>query len=89
MTADGPPGRRRGRAPRQPGARDLLRGLAAEGTTVLVSSHLLAEAAQAVDSVVILDRGRLVTQSALADLTASGRLEEVFLQLTTEPSAAN
>src|SRR5580700_9014308 len=69
--------------------RDLLRGLAAEGTTVLVSSHILAEVAQTVDSVVILDRGRLVTQSALADLTAGGTLEEVFLQLTTEPSAAN
>ncbi len=69
--------------------RDLLRGLAAEGTTVLVSSHILAEVAQTVDSVVILDRGRLVTQSALADLTAGGSLEEVFLQLTTEPSAAN
>jgi ABC-2 type transport system ATP-binding protein len=69
--------------------RDLLRGLAAEGTTVLVSSHILAEVAQTVDSVVILDRGRLVTQSALADLTSGGSLEEVFLQLTTEPSAAN
>jgi ABC-2 type transport system ATP-binding protein len=69
--------------------RDLLRGLAAEGTTVLVSSHILAEVAQTVDSVVILDRGRLVTQSVLADLTSGGSLEEVFLQLTTEPSAAN
>jgi ABC-2 type transport system ATP-binding protein len=69
--------------------RDLLRGLAAEGTTVLVSSHILAEVAQTVDSVVILDRGRLVTQSTLADLTSGGSLEEVFLQLTSEPSAAN
>jgi len=69
--------------------RDLLRGLAAEGTTVLVSSHILAEVAQTVDSVVILDRGRLVTQSSLADLTSGGSLEEVFLQLTSEPSAAN
>jgi ABC-type Na+ transport system ATPase subunit NatA/ABC-type transport system involved in multi-copper enzyme maturation permease subunit len=33
--------------------RDLLRGLAAEGATVLVSSHILAEVAQTVDSVVI------------------------------------
>jgi ABC-2 type transport system ATP-binding protein len=69
--------------------RDLLRGLAAEGTTVLVSSHLLAEVAQTVDSVVILDRGRLVAQSTLADLTSGGSLEEVFLRLTSEPSAAN
>ena len=50
--------------------RTLLRSMANEGRTVLVSSHILAEVAQTVDSVVILDRGRLVTQSTLADLTA-------------------
>ncbi len=49
--------------------RTLLRRLAGEGRTVLVSSHILAEVAQTVDSVVILDRGRLVTESTLADLT--------------------
>ena len=42
--------------------RGLLRGFAAEGGTVLVSSHLLAEVAQTVDSVVIIDGGRLVAQ---------------------------
>jgi ABC-2 type transport system ATP-binding protein len=63
--------------------RDLIRGLAAEGCTVLVSSHILAEVAQTVDSVVILDRGRLVAQSSLADLTAGGDLEEAFLRLTS------
>jgi ABC-2 type transport system ATP-binding protein len=52
--------------------RILLRRLADEGRTVLVSSHILAEVAQTVDSVVILDRGRLVTESTLADLTAGG-----------------
>jgi len=52
--------------------RTLLRRLAGEGRTVLVSSHILAEVAQTVDSVVILDRGRLVTESTLADLTAGG-----------------
>jgi ABC-2 type transport system ATP-binding protein len=50
--------------------RELLRRLAAEGRTVLVSSHILAEAGQTVDSVVILDHGRLVAQSTLAELTA-------------------
>jgi ABC-2 type transport system ATP-binding protein len=35
-----------------------------------VSSHLLAEVAQTADSVVVLDHGRLVTQSSLADLMA-------------------
>jgi ABC-2 type transport system ATP-binding protein len=62
--------------------RDLLRGFAAAGGTVLVSSHMLAEAAQTVDSVVVIDRGRLVTQAPLASLTAHGDLEEAFLKLT-------
>jgi ABC-2 type transport system ATP-binding protein len=50
--------------------RQLLRDLAAEGRTVLVSSHVLGEVAHTVDSVVILDRGRLVTHSTLDELTA-------------------
>jgi ABC-2 type transport system ATP-binding protein len=64
--------------------RGLLREFAADGGTVLVSSHLLAEVAQTVESVVILDHGRLVTQSSLAELSATGPggLEEVFLRLT-------
>jgi len=65
--------------------RDLLRGLAADGATVLVSSHILAEVAQTADSIVILDHGRLVAQSPLADLTAgAGNLEDAFLKLTRE-----
>jgi ABC-2 type transport system ATP-binding protein len=67
--------------------RGLLRGFAAEGGTVLVSSHMLAETAQTVDSVVIVDHGRLVTQSPLASLTAHGDLEDAFLQLTGHASA--
>jgi ABC-2 type transport system ATP-binding protein len=67
--------------------RDLLRGLAAGGATVLVSSHILAEVAQTVDSVVILDHGRLVTQSSLAELTLGATdLEDAFLRLTKEAS---
>jgi ABC-2 type transport system ATP-binding protein len=62
--------------------RGLLRGFAAEGGTVLMSSHMLAEAAQTVDSVVIVDHGRLVHQAPLAELTAHGDLEDAFLQLT-------
>jgi ABC-2 type transport system ATP-binding protein len=50
--------------------RGFLRNLAAEGHTVLVSSHGLAEVEQTVDEVIIIKDGRLVTQSpirALAD----------------------
>jgi ABC-2 type transport system ATP-binding protein len=53
--------------------RELLRGLAEGGRTVLVSSHILAEVAQTVDEVVILDHGRLVVQSTLEELTAGAR----------------
>ena len=63
--------------------RGLLRGLAARGRTVLVSSHLLAEVAQTVDRVLILDHGHLVAASSLAELTAGGSLEEAFLSLTS------
>jgi ABC-2 type transport system ATP-binding protein len=67
--------------------RDLLHELAGEGTTVLVSSHILAEVAQTVDSVVILDHGRLVAQSRLTELTAGGQgLEDAFFKLTKEAS---
>jgi ABC-2 type transport system ATP-binding protein len=63
--------------------RQLLRRLAGEGRTVLVSSHILAEVAQTVDRVVILDHGRLVTAATLAELTAGGGdLEDIFLNLT-------
>jgi ABC-2 type transport system ATP-binding protein len=48
--------------------RDLLRGLAAEGRAILVSSHQLAEVGHTVDHVVIVDRGRLVRAAPLADL---------------------
>jgi ABC-2 type transport system ATP-binding protein len=50
--------------------RRLLRRQADEGRTVLVSSHVLAEIAQTVDSVVIVARGRLVTDSTIDELEA-------------------
>ena len=64
--------------------RDLLRSMAAEGTTVLLSSHILAEVAQTADSVIIMSRGRLVTHAPVAQLTVSAGLEDVFLGLTTD-----
>ena len=50
--------------------RDFLRGLAGEGRTILISSHVLSEVAQTVDEVVIIHRGRLVRQAAMADVEA-------------------
>jgi ABC-2 type transport system ATP-binding protein len=55
--------------------RGLLRGLAAEGTTVFLSSHLLAEVEALCTRVGVLDRGRLVVQDELAALQApTGRV---------------
>jgi ABC-2 type transport system ATP-binding protein len=53
--------------------RDLIRNLSREGRTILVSSHLLAEVAQTVDHVVIIDRGRLVAAAPLAELATSAQ----------------
>jgi ABC-2 type transport system ATP-binding protein len=50
--------------------RDFLRAFASEGRTVLVSSHVLAEIAQTVDQVLIINRGRLVVESPLEQLTS-------------------
>jgi ABC-2 type transport system ATP-binding protein len=49
--------------------RDLLRGFAAHGGTVLVSSHLLGEVQHLADDVVIIAAGRLVRQGSVAELT--------------------
>ena len=64
--------------------RALLRHLAAEGRTVLVSSHVLSEVEQTVDDVVIIARGRLVHASSLAQLAA---LAEPSVRVTS-PDAA-
>jgi ABC-2 type transport system ATP-binding protein len=50
--------------------RELLLDLHREGTTVFLSSHLLAEVEQLCSRVGVLDRGRLVLQDDLARLTA-------------------
>ena len=52
--------------------RDLLRSLAGEGRTVLVSSHVLTEMAQLADDVVIIAKGRLIKQAPMADVLAAG-----------------
>ena len=53
--------------------RDFLRSLAAEGRTILVSSHVLAEVAQTVDRVVIIHRGTLIQQASIAEVLAGAQ----------------
>jgi ABC-2 type transport system ATP-binding protein len=63
--------------------RTFLQQFAGEGRTVLVSSHLLAEVAQTVDHIVIIDHGRLLARGPLDELTGNGQsLEDVYLALT-------
>jgi ABC-2 type transport system ATP-binding protein len=66
--------------------RGLLRDLAAEGRTVLVSSHVLSEVSQTADHVVIINAGQLRYAGPLAGLDTVGRtLEDAFLELTAAP----
>jgi ABC-2 type transport system ATP-binding protein len=48
--------------------RNLLRSLAAEGRTVFVSSHLMAEMALTADHVIVIGRGRLLAESSIDEL---------------------
>ena len=69
--------------------RGFLRDLAAQGRTVLVSSHLLAELAQTIDDVVVVAGGRLRFSGPLdALLDVEGDLESAFLRLTAATAPA-
>jgi ABC-2 type transport system ATP-binding protein len=50
--------------------RELLRSLAGEGRTILISSHVLAEVEQIADEVVIIHRGKFVEHATTAELAA-------------------
>ena len=68
--------------------RGFLRQFAASGRTVLVSSHVLAEVAQTVDAVVIINRGRLAATVGLDELDDGARaLEDLYLELTSKAPA--
>jgi ABC-2 type transport system ATP-binding protein len=64
--------------------RGFLRQFADAGRTVLISSHVLAEVAQTVDSVLILSHGRLVAERRMDELPDPGALEALYLELTAE-----
>ena len=51
--------------------RDYLRWYAAQGRTVLVSSHVLAEMSQTADAVIVIARGKVVAQGPLEEIVAS------------------
>ncbi len=59
--------------------RELIRGIAERGSTVLLSSHILAEVEQVCSHAAVMDRGRLVAFGSVADLTAS--TSSVYLEV--------
>jgi ABC-2 type transport system ATP-binding protein len=67
--------------------RGLIREIAAEGTTVFVSSHLLAEVEQICSHVGVMRTGRLVFQGTLEELRARGT--SLILVRTAEPALAS
>jgi ABC-2 type transport system ATP-binding protein len=60
--------------------RDLLRQLAAEGRTVFVSSHLMSEMALTAEHVIVIGRGRLMADMAMADLIAQASTNVVTVR---------
>jgi ABC-2 type transport system ATP-binding protein len=65
--------------------RGLIRGMAKD-KTIIISTHLLEEVEAICTRAVIIDQGRIVadaTPAALAARSPTGRLDEVFRQLTT------
>jgi ABC-2 type transport system ATP-binding protein len=67
--------------------RTALTDFAANGGTVLVSSHILAEVAKSVDRVLIVHNGRLLADAAINEFPDSESLEATYLKLTTEVAA--
>jgi ABC-2 type transport system ATP-binding protein len=65
--------------------RSLLSTLAAEGRTVLVSSHLISEMAIAAGPLIVIAGGRLIADTSVAEMSAgSASLEEAFLAMTAD-----
>ena len=60
--------------------RTLLRGFAAEGRAVLVSSHLMAEMALTADRLVVIGRGRLIADTTVADFVAGASGGQVLVR---------
>ena len=55
--------------------RTLMRSLAADGRTVLVSSHLMSEMALTADHLIVIGRGRLIADTSMADFIAANAPE--------------
>src|SRR5207247_274374 len=64
--------------------RTLMRGLAARGRTVFVSSHLMSEMALTAEHLIVIGRGRLLADTSMADFIARNSRSYVRIR-TPEP----
>jgi ABC-2 type transport system ATP-binding protein len=67
--------------------RDVLRSYAADGRTVVISSHLLSEVEQTCTDVVVMHQGTVIAQGSVAELLAGrsgARLEDIFMEMVGE-----
>ncbi len=65
--------------------RDFFRSLAKEGRTVFVSSHLMSEMAVSADQIIVIGRGRFITQGSVDELTTTAQ-GTVFVR-SSDPSS--
>ena len=68
--------------------RALLRSLAADGRTVLVSSHLMSEMENTADRLIIIGRGKLITEAPIGELLAAGSGSYVRVRSPQAPDLA-
>jgi ABC-2 type transport system ATP-binding protein len=66
--------------------RNLMRSLASEGRTVLVSSHLMSEMEHTADHLLVIGRGRLIADCGMAEFIARGSGQAVMVR-TAQPDA--
>lgn len=64
--------------------RDLIRSLAQQGKTVLISSHQLGEVTQLANDIGVLAHGQLVYEGPLREFAPAGELERAYLQATKQ-----
>lgn len=64
---------------------DLMRELAAAGTTIVFSTHLMDQVERLCSHAAILHQGRLLAEGSLEALRAGRNLEDVFVELTAAP----
>jgi ABC-2 type transport system ATP-binding protein len=69
--------------------RNMINQLKAQGTTILLNSHLLSEVERVCDTVAILVRGRVLKEGQIQDVVPDGKtLEQVFMELVASSTPA-